>query len=180
MNLPRRRVLCGLATLALAGCAGTKPALYRLQAPDVDLRQYQTFAFYPVAPTQGSPLVHRWLLEAARGELERRGYAFNPVMPELLLNVGAVVEERHALRASPGPYLGWNGLQTDDYMNGVLSVDLIDVRRRELVWQGAAKGRVGEAMLRDVAGAATQAMAQIFEGFPVQAGPASAAPRGGA
>jgi hypothetical protein len=179
MILSRRRLLGGLATLALAGCAATKPSLYRLQAPNVDLREYQTFAFFPAAPGQGSPLVHRWLLEAARGELERRGYAFNPVLPQLLVNVGAVVEERHALHASPGP-LGVNDLRTDDYLQGVLSVDLIDVQRGELVWQGTAKGRVGDAMLHDVAGTAAKVMAQIFQGFPVQAGPASAAPRDGA
>jgi hypothetical protein len=179
MNLPRRHLLCGLATLALAGCSATKPSLYRLQAPDVDLRRYRTFAFFPAAPSQESPLVRRWLMEAARSELERRGYAYDPLLPELLVNVGATVEERHALRSAPGPYQGWNGLQTDDYLQGVLSVDLIDVRRRELVWQGAAKGRVGEAMLRDVAGAATKAMAEIFEGFPTQAGPALTAPQDG-
>ena len=56
-----------------------------------------------------------------------------------------------------------------------MAIDLIDARRRQVVWHGAAEGRVTPAMLRDAGTAAEKAVAAIFEGFPVKASPTAAA-----
>ena len=87
MNTLRRSLLLGFATLALAGCA-SKPDVSRIADPDVDFDSYRTFAFVPVS---GYPsLIDRRLLAAARSQMERRGYAFDDLAPDLLVNIAAV------------------------------------------------------------------------------------------
>ena len=50
-----------------------------------------------------------------------------------------------------------------------MAIDLIDARRRQVVWHGVAEGRVSPAMLRDAGTAVETAVAAVFEGFPIQA-----------
>ena len=99
MNKHRRSLLLGFATLALAGCA-SEPDLSHLADSDVDFHSYRTFAF---SPTNANPsLIDRRLLAAARSQLERRGYAFDDLAPDLLVNIVAVVEERQGPRTTLG------------------------------------------------------------------------------
>ena len=89
MNIFRRSLLLGLAALTLAGCA-SKPDLSRIQDPDVDFHSYRSFAFFP-GRTSGYPsLVEKRLVAAARIELVRRGYVFDELAPDLLVNIAAV------------------------------------------------------------------------------------------
>ena len=148
MNTLRRSLLLGFATLALAGCA-SKPNVFRIADPDVDFDSYRTFAFVPVSAYPS--LIDRHLLAAARSQMERRGYAFDELAPDLLVNIAAPV-------------------QTEDYRLGRMAIDLIDARRRQVVWHGVAEGRVSPAMLRRDAGTAVEtAVAAVFEAFPIQA-----------
>lgn len=172
MNPLRRSLLLGCAALALAACA-SKPDVTRIEDPDVDFHSYRTFAFVS-APGYPS-LIDRRLLAAARTQLERRGYTFDELAPDLLVNVAAAVEERHGLRSAAGALPGWHGVETEDYRLGRMAVDLVDARRRQVVWHGAAEGRVSPAQLRDAGTAVETAVAAIFEGFPVKAGASGAA-----
>ncbi|MGA0612806.1 DUF4136 domain-containing protein [Caldimonas sp. KR1-144] len=177
MKVQRRAMLLGLAALGLAACTSTpKPALFHIQDSKVDLRSYRTFAFRAPAGAAVRSIIDRRLLEAARGELERRGYMFDEQSAELLVDVGVVVEGRQALRSVPGRFPGWDGIETEDYRLGRLAIDLIDARRNEAVWRGIAEGRVSDAMLRDGGGAAEKAVATVFEGFPVPPNARAAAP----
>jgi hypothetical protein len=176
MNTNRRSLLLGLATLTLAlvGCA-SKPDLSHIQDPNVDFHSYRTFAFLPDLPGASPSLVERRLLAATRSQLERRGYAFDELAPDVLVNIGAIVEERQGLRAAPGNFPGREGVESEDYRLGRLGIDLIDARRREVVWHGTAEGRVSADMLRDVGTAADKAVEAVFEGFPIKPGARAAA-----
>lgn len=177
MNTNRRSLLLGLATLTLAllsGCA-SKPDLSHIQDPDVDFHSYRTFAFLPERAGASPSLVERRLLGATRSQLERRGYAFDEVAPDVLVNVAAMVEERQGLRAAPGNIPGAAGVESEDYRLGRLGIDLIDVRRSEVVWHGTAEGRLSTAMLREAGTAADKAVEAVFEGFPIKPGARAAA-----
>jgi hypothetical protein len=175
MKTPRRSLLLGLAVLALAGCA-SKPDLSLIQDPDVDFRSYRSFAFIPGKGE--SSLIDRRLLAAARSQLERRGYAFDELDPDLLVNIAAEMEQRRGLRSVPGAFPAWNGVETEDYRLGRMVIDLVDTRRRQVVWHGAAEGRVSAAMLRDAGAGVETAVAAVFDGFPVKAGMPAAAKAG--
>ncbi len=169
MNTNRRSLLLGLATLTLAlvGCA-SKPDLSHIQDPNADFHSYHTFAFLQDRPNTSPSLVERRLLAATRSQLERRGYAFDEQAPDVLVNVAAIVEERQELRAAPGNFPGTDGVESEDYRLGRLGIDLIDVRRREVVWHGTAEGRLSAAMLREAGTAADKAVQAVFDGFPIK------------
>ncbi|RZT97788.1 DUF4136 domain-containing protein [Rivibacter subsaxonicus] len=169
----RRSFLLGLAALALAGCA-SKPSISRVADPDVDFHSYRTFAF---VRANGNPsLIDRRFLAAARSQMERRGYAFDERAPDLLVNIAAVVEDQPGQRATPGNVPGGERVGTEDYRLGRMAIDLIDPRRRQVIWHGVAEGRVTPAMLRDAGTAAEKAVAAIFDTFPVKASSTAAAP----
>ncbi len=178
MNTNRRSLLLGLATLTLTlvlgGCA-SKPDLSHIQDPNVDFHSYRTFAFLPDRPGDYPSLVERRLLAATRSQLERRGYAFDEQAPDVLVNVAAIVEERQGLRAVPGNFPGRDGVESEDYRLGRLGIDLIDTRRREVVWHGTAEGRLSAAMLREADTAADKAVEAVFAGFPIKPGARAAA-----
>jgi len=176
MNTNRRSLLLGLATLTLAlvGCA-SKPDLSHIQDPNVDFHSYRTFAFLPDRPGGYSSLVERRLLAATRSQLERRGYAFDELAPDVLVNVAAIIEERQGLRAVPGHFPGRDGVESEDFRLGRLGIDLIDARRKEVVWHGTAEGRLSAAMLREVGTTAEKAVEAVFEGFPIKPGARTAA-----
>jgi hypothetical protein len=169
MNINRRSLLLGLATLTLAlvGCAA-KPDLSHIQDPYVDFHSYRTFAFLPDRPGAYPSLIERRLLAATRSQLERRGYVFNEQAPDVLVNLAASMEERQGLRAVPGNLPGREGVESEEYRLGRLGIDLIDVSRREVVWHGTAEGRVSAEMLREVGTAADKAVEAVFEGFPIK------------
>jgi hypothetical protein len=169
MNINRRSLLLGLATLTLAlvGCAA-KPDLSHIQDPNVDFHSYRTFAFLPDRPGAYPSLIERRLLAATRSQLERRGYVFNEQAPDVLVNLAASMEERQGLRAVPGNLPGREGVESEEYRLGRLGIDLIDVSRREVVWHGTAEGRVSAEMLREVGTAADKAVEAVFEGFPIK------------
>lgn len=165
----RRNLLLGLAALALAGCAlNPKPLVSQAQDIDADLHAYHSFAFVPRPTSTYSSIVERRLYAATRSQLERRGYVFDETEPDLLVNIGAMVQERQGLRTSPGSMPGMERMETEDYHQGMLAIDLVDVRRQQLVWRGVAEGRIGDAMLRDPGNAADKAVAAIFERYPLK------------
>lgn len=165
----RRSLLLGLAalTFSLVGCA-SKPDLSRIQDPNVDFNAYRTFAVIQTRPDSHSSLIERRLISAARSQLERRGYVFDESAPDVLVNLAAVVEERQGLRAKPAGVLGVGGTETEDYRLGRLAIDVIDARRGDVVWHGAAEGRLTPEMLRDAGSAAEKAVAAVFDGFPIK------------
>jgi hypothetical protein len=166
MKTLRRSLLLGLAALALAGCA-SKPDVSRIADPDVDFHAYRTFAFLTHS---GHPsLIERRLLAAARSQMERRGYAYDDLDPDLLVNIAAAVEQRSGPHSAHAPSSVQRGVDTEDDRLGRMAIDLIDARRGEVVWHGAAEGRVSAAMLRDAGTAVDSAVAAVFEAFPIQA-----------
>ncbi|MCJ8166587.1 DUF4136 domain-containing protein [Pontibacter sp. E15-1] len=141
--------------LFLAGCA---PAIHvdTEAAPDFQLSQYKTFAFFEVdASGDGlgpvyQPQVQR-LQEAVAQQLEARGMTRAATSPDLLVNLGVVVQEQVQTRQTsiltdPPQYIGqrrytWRSREVEvgRYKEGSVSVHLVNSARNELVWQGTAE-----------------------------------------
>ena len=183
----RIAVLVPLGAL-LAACAATGPEIRYDRAPDADVATAETFAFIEPLGTDRngySTLLSQRLKDAARQELELRGYRYVEEDPDLLLNFGATLDER--LEVSPAPsvrvgygfygyrrglYDGWLGYETrvDDYREGTLSIDVVDAETMRMVWEGVAVGRVTEATLANAAPAIEAAVRDILRGFPPSRG----------
>ena len=180
----------GLAAIALlAGCA-TGPRITTEADPEANFASYRTFGFYsPLAiEKEGySSAASERMKAAARAEMEARGYVFTTERPDLWLNINAYTQQRTDVTSMPSvdyayyysyrargyyvvPY--WRD-RTDvyRYTEGTLNVDLVDVERNRLVWEGIAVGRVSrekDPAKRDAR--INETMAEIFAEYPYRAG----------
>jgi hypothetical protein len=145
----------------------------------VNIKAYKTFAFFETVSTDGvayASLLSTRLKASTRAQLERQGYKYSENEPELLVNFFLKVVNKQELR-STGGYYGyrqgyygtWTGypyVETVDYKQGTLSIDLVDAKRKQLVWQGVAEGEVSEESQQNPGPAIDKVVAQIFSNFP--------------
>ena len=104
-----------------------------------------------------SSLLTERLKDATRGQMEMRGYVYNTADPDLLINFNGKLQQKTQVTQAPpaiGPYYGyrsgfyggWPGYGWGDtvyqYTEGTLNIDLVDARRKQLVWEGVAVGEV--------------------------------------
>jgi hypothetical protein len=182
-----RLALLLLALLAVASCASS-PRVTSDFDPAVDFSQYRSFAFHdPLAAESdgyATPASQR-MRQAARREMEARGYVHDIDNPDLWVNINAYMSERSEVFSTSTlqqrlyydyvargyvavPY--WSD-RTDvhHYVEGTLHVDLVDVGERRLVWEGVAVGRTGRQTPAERAERIDQTMAEIFAEYPHRA-----------
>lgn len=179
-------LIAALAALCIVvGCA-SGPSIRVDKDPGADLSRYRTFGFFEPLGTdrQGyESLLSQRLKDATQAEMQRLGYRFDQVQPDLLVNFGAKLNNRIRVTSVPvgfdtwgyygyrrGLYGPWIGMQeyrdVEEYREGTLTIDLVDAQRKQLVWQGTAEGRVTQKTLDDVATAVRNAVADILARLP--------------
>lgn len=179
MSEPTRRTLLRLLPLAAvslaalaAGCT-SGPEVRRDRDPSADLGAYRTFSFYdPVAADRSryTTLVSARLKQATRAQLERHGYVHVDHDADLRVNLMLAVVDRPELRGAP--LYGWHGrawagsLDTVTVREGTLAIDLVDARRRALVWQGVAEGRLDAKAIENPGPLVDSVVGEIFAVFP--------------
>jgi hypothetical protein len=177
-------IIASLALLAVAACT-TFPAVRAEADPQVDFRSYRTFGFAKVLGTDRDgyeTLVTQALKSATRRQMEARGYRFEPVQPELLVNFNAHLKERVdvvRMPVAPSDYYGYRSyvawraydVEMHQYTEGTLNIDVVDAARAQLVWEGIATGTVTAKVYRDRKAAIEQAVERIFAKYPVPAQP---------
>jgi hypothetical protein len=82
------------------------------------------------------------------------------------------VREKQEVRSAPGArgfhgYRGWvsTDIETVDYKQGTLAIDLADTRRNALVWHGVAEGRLDAKAMEQPGPAIDAAVGQILAGL---------------
>jgi len=174
-----------LCIALLSGCA-TGPTIRVDKDPSADMSAYKTFAFFDQVATdraQYSTIVTSRLKQATRTQLERHGYTYNEQAADLRVNFYLNIAEKQEIRSSPsagmgvgyygyrgGMYGTWGGypqdIDTVNYKAGTLSIDLVDAKRNNLVWQGLAEGRVKDESIKNPGPAIDAVVAEIFSNFP--------------
>jgi hypothetical protein len=175
-------VAIDLSIVALAGsCSG--PRLFTHEDPQAAFSRYATFGFAPKLGTDEADygtILSEFLKSATVRELEARGYRQDPA-PDLLVNFCVATRERIRASSTPSGYYGyrrydaWHGYvgydtRVSQYTEGTLSIDLVDLRRGQLVWEGTLIGRVTDEMRRNLRATIDEAVGEVFEGFPHTAG----------
>ncbi len=181
--------LLALAALLLAACA-SGPRVSSETDPSADFSRYRSFAFYsPLAiESQGysTPTSTR-IRQAARAQMEARGYVYDERQPDLWVNLNAYLQERTDVSTIPEvdydyyysyrarsyvavPY--WRDrTSVRRYNEGTLNVDLVDARQNRMVWTGVAVGRASRNTAPAERGVQIDAaMAEIFARYPHRAG----------
>ena len=186
MSIPRRSrsggpiaaALLLLAVFLSCSCA-SGPKVYAHAVPEFSPAAYRTFGFLQDADAnrQGySTLLTQYLEAATTRELESRGYR-RAENPDLLVNFHVATRDKVQVTPTPSTYYGWRrayawggtayASEVRSFTEGTLNIDLVDRARKQLVWEGAAIGRVTEQKLKDPKSAIDGAVAAIFARFPL-------------
>ena len=97
------RWMAAAAVLLLAACA-TGPRVTSDVDPSANFAQYRTFAFYtPLAiESQGyATLTSGRTKDAARAQMEARGYVYDEKSPDLWVNLNAYMQEKTGVVSVP-------------------------------------------------------------------------------
>lgn len=160
----------GLATIACSP--------YRITQNQVDTSAawsaYRTYAFVDTSRIDAAPgntyrAVMEQLKQAVAAELKRRGYQPSADNPDLLVNLGAVVNEKTQTRPTTiyeAPYYigqrrySWQSQEVPvrTYEEGTVDLHIVDAQRQALIWdvavssvlskRGVTPAQIGEAVAR--------------------------------
>lgn len=166
----------------LAGCSS--PVVSNAD-PSVDFSAYQTYAFLSdVADdkSQYESIERAYLKNAVGREMNQRGFQKNNADPDVVINFAVQTQEKLQSRSVPTSGYGfgydpfddvygpaWGTTYTtrvDQYTEGKLVIDLIDVDDRRVVWQGSTKGRLTDKALQNYQATLDAAVTEIFDQFP--------------
>ena len=175
-----------LAALLLAGCQ-TEPQVRSLTEPGANLSAYRTYSFAANPGTNRggnvTPLTTYFETAIAR-EMSTRGYQQVDSGGDLLVNFNARVTEKTDIQSTPGPmyggygYYGYRGgmymgpeVQTVRYKVGTANIDLVDVKRKVVVWEGVVERELTDDVMKNPQPAVDGAVAKMFTQFPGRAAP---------
>ena len=172
-----------LAVLLLTGCE-TGPQVRSVTEPGANLSAYRTYSFVAQPGTNRggntTPLTTFFETAIAR-EMSARGYQQVDSGGDLLVNFNARVTEKADIQSTPapGPYYGYYGyrggmymgpeLQTVRYKVGTANVDVVDAKRKVVVWEGIAEQELTSDVMQNPEGAVSNAVAKMFAQFPGRA-----------
>jgi hypothetical protein len=169
------------SSFLLFACSTTRVLRTEL-AEGTTLTDYKTFDFYKLEASGDTVSVKfkertSQLQQAIAEQLQSKGYRQETNNPDLLVNIGVVVDEKIQTRetnfATDAPlYIGqrrysWKSeeKEVDRYKLGTATVHLVDAKQNKMVWEGVVEGvipdkdRKAEERLRE-------GMAKLFEKFP--------------
>jgi len=184
------------AVVGIAACGSSGPSIRVDGDPAANIPAFRTFGYFQELSTDKagySTILTSRLKEATRRELEKQGYTYAEASPDLLVNFHVNVQDKTEIRSTPstsvgygyygyraGMYGAWGGypqdIETRNYKQGTLTVDVVDAAKKALVWQGVAEGRISKEAQQNPGPAVDGVIAQIMAGFPPRAGFVPAAP----
>ncbi len=175
------------ACLILAACASQPRITTQLRA-DTNFDNYQTYAWVtPLATDKAgySTIITSHFKAAVQSQMTARGYTFDANNPDLLINFFSNVENRTESYSNSSINMGYfgyrggygyglgvpffgGGIETRNYKVGTVSIDVVDAKRKELVWEGALEGTLSTKAMQNPGAAIQSAVGQVFTKFPVQ------------
>lgn len=110
--------------------------------------------------------------------------------PDLLVNFNAILQDKTQVRTTPsmnagyygyrrGYYDPWAGYgigysstetRVTQYTEGTFNIDLVDARRKRLVWEAVGKGKVTDRDFADLKNVVDEGVQRYFSHFPFVAG----------
>lgn len=159
-NILRNSLILLLGILAVS-CSSVKVATdYDKEA---DFNSYKTFAFFKtgIDKAEISDLDKRRILRAIEAELLAKGYTKSE-NPDMLVSIFTKSQQRVDIYNNtwgwggfgprwggygPGWGWGWNNQPVvSTQTEGTLFIDLIDMEKKELIWQGMGTGYISKKM----------------------------------
>lgn len=187
-GLLRRLWLIPLVFLVSACASG--PEVRSDYDQNANFASYRSFAFMEPLGTDRAgytTLLTERLKTLTRLQMEQRGYVYDEKSPDLLVNFLAQSHLKTEYVPPPpmpwgpnyyGYRMGWYdpwagygfGPDVIQYTQGILSIDLIDARKKQLVWEGVATSAIDNVEQAASEQALAPVVADIFARYPFLAG----------
>jgi Domain of unknown function (DUF4136) len=188
----KKLFVTGALALSMLSACESGPQIRSRADPAANLSAYKTYMFAEKAgtdrPEYRTPITS-YFKEAIRREMDARGYRYVEGGPaELLVNFNANARENVDVRTTPGAtygygygYYGYRGglygaaafppeVETVRYRVGTANVDVVDLSRKQVVWEGIAEARLTDKIMKDPRTAISNVIAEMFLEFPGKAG----------
>jgi len=157
-----------------------------------DFGSYKTYNFIAGAGPDREgydSLFTQYMITAITIEMENRGYVKSD-NPDLLVNFNANLQEKTKVTQSSAPampYYGYRGgfydpwggygystqTHVSQYTEGTFNIDLIDARKKQLVWEAVGIGRVTDKDLQNLQQGVMEGVPKFFADYPFVAGSSS-------
>jgi len=177
------------ASLVLSACAAPKIKTRSQTDPNVNLSSYHTYGFVSEPGTNRSGYstpITTYFKTAITREMNARGYVYSEDSPQLLINFNTNAHEQVDIRSTPSMsygygYYGYRGgmygasafppeVETVRYKTGTANVDVVDLSKKQVVWEGIAEARLTSKMMKDPRTAINAVITEMFLQFPGKAG----------
>ena len=138
-----------IATLIIGGCSTI--SVNQDYDPGYDFLQLKTFGFLPIPEDAGiDQLNANRLGEAIKAELISKGYTLSENADfGIALHFGQ--QTKTSVQSYGYGYGGWwgrpgmGGVDVNQYDEGTLLIDFIDMKKKELVWRGTGTGVLSQS-----------------------------------
>jgi hypothetical protein len=167
-------MVVGISVLLLAACTSTFTIISDYDKT-ANFSSYKTYNYLPGADSLMGPGASR-LKSYMEEYMHLLGYTKSD-QPDLFISVNGKVQQRIGTTTSNygygggyyGGYYGWDSYATSYvYNQTTILIDLVDVQKHQLVWQGGATGEFDQYSLSD--SKLQKMMDEIFGQYPYSAG----------
>ncbi len=149
-----------LMAVTFCACSTTK-VLKTEQADNVDFTKYKTYNFYELTASGDTisanyPKNVALLEKAITAQLQQRGYTQSSSNPDLLINIGIVVQEKIQtrqtdFRTDAPKYIGqrnysWKSeeIETGRYREGTVTLHVVEAAQHKLIWKSGISDIIPE------------------------------------
>ncbi len=171
-----------IITLFIVSCSSVRVATdYDTKA---DFNQYKTFAFYKTGIDKApiSDLDKKRIMRAVEAELIAKGMTKSS-NPDVLVSLFTKSRERININDNnfgwgygygwgwnPWMWNGANRLNVNQYTEGTLFLDILDAKKKELVWQGIGTGALKVSNMEKREARIKEFVAEIMSKYPPGSG----------
>lgn len=159
----------------LSGCA-SQPKVTSDYDHSANFTQYHTYGFATENAGQYQTLTGKYIQSAIKQQMELRGYQPSAT-PDLWVYSSTMKENKVQVNDTPVPvgrrgYAGWGGYNQSiwSYTEGTLTVDLVDSKKKQLVWRGSASNTLNSDGQPATQTQIQQAVTALFAVYPFKAG----------
>lgn len=175
-----------LLVLVLSACTST-PKVQSDFDRSADFGAFHTFAFVEELGTDTSgysTLLTSYFKSAVEREMIGLGYTYSDKNPDLFVNFSTNSEARTDVRSTgmTSGYTGYYGyrrgmyagfpyatdVDTVHYKVGTVNIDVVDAKKKQLVWVGTTEGRLTKEVMENPQAAVNAAVANIFAHYPTR------------
>lgn len=181
------------SVLGLTACT-SGPSITSQSRANTNFSQYKTWGYAEQLGTDKagySTIITSEFKQAVQKEMAARGYVYTTENPGLWVNFFSNVQIVSETYSTPGVNVGLyggyggfgrgygyglgfgvpiygNDVETRNYKLGTVSIDVVDVASKELIWEGVLEGALSKKAMENPGAAIQSAVSQIYSKYPIQ------------